>query len=186
MLAVPRQLKGSMDGEVRTTVEQKNARNALMEQIQSLHKRNDAESQKEVKSEEWLVKASDKIHIKLVAKEMNTCEIVFYFNKEKIGFYTIENLSACRIYPYADIRCSDDDTRVFFDMSSSRFKSIIANEYSFQRGMYVEAENRIDPKRAKYELDEEVGEDSIISSCSSFIAPAVIEDINEFGELLIR
>ena len=99
----------------------------LMSQIVGLRKRNDAKSQKNVASEEWICKAGDKIRVKLVAKELKTCEVQFYFNDEKIGHHVIEELNSCSIYPYASVDGNIDHVEsimLFFDMSSSVFKVI--------------------------------------------------------------
>ncbi len=177
MLRLPRAVKATG-----ITVEMKTARANLLKEIQSLGIMKEAKSQKEIKSEEWIVKKGDTVQVKLVAKELNTCEIGFYLNNEKIGTYTIENLTACSIYPCADVSGVSEvrgDTKVFFDMSSSRFKSEIADEYRFRKGSYVEAESRIDPSRQVAQQTED-------TDIENFIAPASIVDVNEMGDLLVR
>ena len=53
----------------------------------------------------------------------------------------------------------------------------MANDYSFHKGMYLEAESKIDPSnRILNEFKKPV----------NFIAPAIIENINENGLLLVR
>ncbi len=184
MLRIPNQVKRMMAGaDDAATVEMKSAHSQLLNEIRSLRKKNDTESHTDVKSEEWIVRAGDTVRIKLVAKELNTCEIGFYLNNEKVGTYTVENLAECRIYPFADVANAVEvqgDTRVFFDMSSSRFKSAIADEYRFRQGAYVEAESRCDPSRAVARLDE--SEETQVN----FIAPACVMDVSEVGELLVR
>jgi len=44
----------------------------------------------------------------------------FYFNNEKIGTYLIDDLESIFIFPYAAVK--GGQSRIFFDISSSRFK----------------------------------------------------------------
>lgn len=127
IIRLPRYQKLQMNDN-QVTVEQKNTRAQLMAQIEGLRKKNDVKSQKQIASEEWIFKPSDCIKIKLVAKELKTCEVGFYFNDEKVGHHIIEELNSCSIYPYATIDGNVDhieSMHVFFDMSSSIFKVTI-------------------------------------------------------------
>ena len=89
-------------------------------------------------SEEWIVKKEDRIEIKLLAKELNTCDIAFYYNNEKLGSYLIQDLSMLSLHPYTKIKANGqivNDTQIFFNMALSRFKvlkkifQIISNLY---------------------------------------------------------
>ena len=56
------------------------------------------------------------------------------------------------------------------------FKSHIANDYGFKVGMYLEVEKLFKSKKYDFEAEKE----------KSFIAPAVIEAVNNNGLLLMR
>ena len=76
-------------------------------------------------SEEWIVQKGDRIEIKLLVKELNTCEMAFYYNNEKLGSYLIQDLSLLTLHPYSKIKANGqivNDTQLFFNMALSRFK----------------------------------------------------------------
>jgi hypothetical protein len=81
-------------------------------------------------SEEWVVSVGDKVQVKLVPSDLDTCELNFFYNNEKIGFHVLQDLSSLDIYPFAEVRANGlvvDDTQVYFDLTWSRFKVHFSN-----------------------------------------------------------
>ena len=97
------------------------------------------------KPETWIVE-QDSITIKLNIKEvtiiifsswypfrflilnckyklkLNSCEISFYFNNEKIGFHLVEDLNSCQILPFIDVNAHNGQVKFFVDFSLTKFK----------------------------------------------------------------
>lgn len=123
VLRLPSQVRAVQQSDG-ITVEQKNAYANLMESIKALRGKNEQQSNS---SEEWVVKAGDELAVKLVVgtQEKNTCDVGFYYNKEKVGSFTVQDLNSVRIFPYAEVANNSNgagETKVFFNMGSSRFK----------------------------------------------------------------
>jgi len=116
-----------------------------MEQINRL--RGNPGQPSSVKPEEWIIRSNDAFAVRLlVGKEKNTCDVCFFYNRERVGSFTVQDLGAVLIYPYAQVAKASDtlmDTKVFFDMSSSKFKvswtqNMVTFSVAFFRGIIAD------------------------------------------------